>query len=267
MQRLLGLFTFCRRFVAGASRLTAPLTALLKKDAAWAWSQQQEQGFQGIKEALASAPVLVTPDLARPFVLRTDASLAGIGGVLLQDQGQGPQPVAYESRSLTAAERNYPVHELEELAIVHCLLKFRFYVLGQHTDVYTDHHSLQYFFSERRNLSGRQARWVEQLSPFDFTIHYRRGETNAAADALSRREEGAGSGIDDRASARHPARPLEAAAARLEPDPGPAEDIRAAYKSDATTRRLVEVARGGGSTRYHLAGCLLLDAKERIYVP
>ncbi|CAJ0635170.1 10597_t:CDS:2, partial [Entrophospora sp. SA101] len=105
--------------------------------------------------------------------------------ILSQDQGKGEQPVAYESRKLSPAELNYPVHEKELLAIVHAIKLWRPYLEGQRFTVITDHASLEYIKSQT-NLSRRQARWLEVLQATDFDVKYRPGKTNVVADALSR---------------------------------------------------------------------------------
>ncbi|CAJ0637633.1 6712_t:CDS:2 [Entrophospora sp. SA101] len=97
----------------------------------------------------------------------------------------GEQPVAYESRKLSPAELNYPVHEKELLAIVHAIKLWRPYLEGQRFTVITDHASLEYIKSQT-NLSQRQARWLEVLQATDFDVKYRPGKTNVVADALSR---------------------------------------------------------------------------------
>ena len=156
---------------------------------AWQWTASEEQAFEDLKEALTTAPVLAIPDQSKPFEIRwevyTDASGFALGGVLLQEGNNGLQPVAYESRKMTPAEKNYPVHEQELLAIVHALKTWRCYLEGAKFKVNTDHQSLRYLFTQP-NLSGRQARWMEFLQQYDFDIAYKKGEDNQA-DGLSRR--------------------------------------------------------------------------------
>ena len=113
------------------------------------------------------------------------AGSCGALAVLSQNQGQGDQPVAYESRKLSPAEQNYPVHEKELLAIVHAIKLWRTYLEGQKFTVITDHASLEYIKTQA-NLSRRQARWLEVLQSNDFEVRYRPGKTNVVADALSR---------------------------------------------------------------------------------
>jgi hypothetical protein len=147
------------------------------------------EAFKLLQAAMISAPVLLLPFTGPDalFELYTDASDKGIGAVLLQDQGSGPQPVCFESRKLRPAEVNYPVHEQELLAVVHGINTYRHYLEGcKHFTLYTDHHSLKFFFTQR-NLSKRQARWAEDLAAYqpNMEIVYRPGPENQA-DALSR---------------------------------------------------------------------------------
>ena len=145
----------------------------------------EAKAFAELKHALTTTPVLATPDFAYPFELYTDASQFAIGATLLQDQGNGLQPIAYESRKLNSAERNYPIHELELLAVIHALRTWRCYLEGSKFRVNSDHLNLKYLTTQR-NLSRRQARWLETLQQFDLDIHYKAGSDNLA-DPLSRR--------------------------------------------------------------------------------
>jgi hypothetical protein len=125
------------------------------------------------------------PDL--PFRIECDASDFAIGAVLSQkDQQNRWHPVAYFSRSLDSAERNYPVQEKELLALISALRKWRHYVFGYVVQVTTDHQSLATFMNHK-NLSGRKARWMIELSEYPVEIVYRKGTENLIADTLSRR--------------------------------------------------------------------------------
>ena len=116
----------------------------------------------------------------------TDASDTGSGVVLaFRPTYKTAKPVAYDSRAFKGAELNYPVHEKELLAIIQALAKWRTDLLGYTFEVWTDHKTLEHFGTQR-DLSRRQARWMEFLSQYDATIHYLPGEMNCAADALSR---------------------------------------------------------------------------------
>ena len=181
----LGLANYYRKFVKDFSKTGSPLTGLLRKDIDWEWTDTQQQAFEQLKEKLTTTPVLALPDPNKMFIVTTDASGYAIGAVLTQDQGNGEQPIAYESRKLTPAEQKYPTHEQELLAIIHAIKVWRPYLEGQHFKVITDHASLEYIRSQK-NLSHRQARWLDTLQAHDFEVQYRPGKTNVVADALSR---------------------------------------------------------------------------------
>ena len=135
-----------------------------------------------LQSKLSQTPILVPADPTKPFEVTTDASDFAIGAVLSQDG----KPVAFESRQMSPAEKNYAVHEKELLAIVHALKVWRHYLEGQEFNVITDHQSLRYLQTQDK-LNRRQARWVELLQAYHFNILYKPGKTNVVADALSRR--------------------------------------------------------------------------------
>lgn len=182
----LGLAGFYRRFVPNFSKKAIPLSELTKKNQQWKWGGEQQQAFESLKRAVSEAPVLVTADPSRPFSLSTDASGYAIGAVLQQDQGQGLQPIAYMSRKLHEAETRYSVGEQELLAIKTALEVWRHYLHGCMVNVFTDNRALE-FIESQKELSGRQARWMEVMSQYNYKIHYRPGKDNQVADALSRR--------------------------------------------------------------------------------
>ncbi|GAX84689.1 hypothetical protein CEUSTIGMA_g12110.t1 [Chlamydomonas eustigma] len=148
VRSFLGFTGFYRRFIRDYAKLAAPLTDLTRSTVPFppVLPPSAVDSFNQLKAALLSAPFLLIPYTSpdSTFILYTDASTLGLGAVLLQDQGHGPQPVCYESRKLTPAEHNYSVHELELLAIVHAVKIFRHYLEGcKHFTLYTDHHSLR----------------------------------------------------------------------------------------------------------------------------
>jgi hypothetical protein len=125
-------------------------------------------------------------DTTKKIFVTTDASDRRTGAVLsFGETWENARPVAYDSYQLNDAERNYPVHEKELLAIVKALKKWRTSLLGTHFEVYTDHRTLEYFQSQK-DMSRRQMCWSMYLADFDYDITYIRGEDNTAADALSR---------------------------------------------------------------------------------
>ena len=185
IQSFLGLAGYYRKFVPNFAGITAPLTDLLRKDREFIWNPNHESSFQLIKHLLTSPPVLKLPDFSKPFILTTDASLSAIGGVLAQEFSDGIHPICYESKKLNDTEKNYPIHELECYAIVHCFKKFRCYIEGSEVTVETDHMSLKYLQTQK-NLSRRMTRWSSFLQQFNFKIVYLKGTDNLVADAISR---------------------------------------------------------------------------------
>ncbi|MEO6104059.1 MAG: reverse transcriptase domain-containing protein, partial [Pseudoxanthomonas sp.] len=192
LRAFLGLAGYYRRFVRDFSAIALPLTELTRNATRQkldlSWGTKQQLAFVELKRALQSTPVLVLPDLSKEFVVHCDASGYAVGAVLQQDHGRGLQPIAFMSKKMVGAETRYPVHEQELLAIISALATWRHYLEGatHPVRVRTDHKSLTHFQTQPM-LSGRQRRWVETLSQFDYTVEYVKGQENLAADALSRR--------------------------------------------------------------------------------
>lgn len=189
LKRFLGTATWYRRFVPNFSTLAGPLNKLTsnKKGAPpFKWTPEAESAFQKLKESLISAPVLSCPDYTLPFEVHTDASNYGVGAMLTQTVNGKEHPIAYMSKSLSAAERNYSITERETLAVLTAIEHWRCYLEnGKRFTVYTDHSALKWFLS-LSNPTGRLARWGVRLSAFDFEIKHRRGVDNVIPDALSR---------------------------------------------------------------------------------
>ena len=187
IQAFLGLANYNREFIKDYSKIATPLTYLTKKDVAFNWTAKQEQAFQALKDACASAPVRKMFDGARAIQIETDASDYAIGAVITQEYDGKRHPVAYYSRKLSPAEQNYDIHDKELLAIVAALQHWRIYSEGAlGVDIYSDHKNLLHF-TTTKILNRRQVRWSELLGQHKFTIHYTPGRDNARADALSRR--------------------------------------------------------------------------------
>ncbi|UYV67620.1 K02A2.6-like [Cordylochernes scorpioides] len=171
---------------ADYARLRAPLNKLLKKDVKWNWDPDCQQAFTTLKESLTSKPVLHLYQVGLPCRLYCDASTQGIAGILKQVHPDGQvHPVQYFSRALRAHERNYTVSELECLAIVESVDKFRIYLTGIKFTIYTDHQVLQWL-KTIKNPSGRLFRWSLRLSTYNYEIHYLKGSQQYEADLLSR---------------------------------------------------------------------------------
>ncbi|KAL0539581.1 hypothetical protein IC582_023797 [Cucumis melo] len=182
VRSFLGLAGYYRRFVENFSRIATPLTQLTRKGAPFVWSKACEDSFQNLKQKLVTAPVLTVSDGSGSFVIYSDASKKGLGCVLMQ-QGK---VVAYASRQLKSHEQNYPTHDLELAAVVFALKIWRHYLYGEKIQIFTDHKSLKYFFTQKE-LNMRQRRWLELVKDYDCEILYHPGKANVVADALSRK--------------------------------------------------------------------------------
>lgn len=186
VRSFLGMCGWYHRYISGFATLAAPMTDLLAKHSRFVWTADAQTAFDQLKGCLTTAPVLCHPDFSRPFVIQCDASKSGVGGVLYQIDDNGEEhPIAFMSKKLNAAQRNYCVTEQECLAAILSLKKFRGYVEGMQFKIVTDHASLKWLMSQKE-LSGRLARWSLSLQAYDFTIEHRKGSANIVPDALSR---------------------------------------------------------------------------------
>ena len=119
------------------------------------------------------------------YTVYCDASKDGLGCVLMQSG----RVVAYDSRQLKNHERNYPTHDMELVTIVFALKIWRYYLYSEQFEVFSNHKSLKYIFTQR-DLNMRQRRWMEYLEDYNFTLHYHPGKANVVADALNRKSRG-----------------------------------------------------------------------------
>ena len=182
----LGLAGCYRRFIEDFSRLAAPITRLTRKEVKFDWDDRCEKAFQELKRRLTTTPILIVPDRGQGHTTYCDALRVGLGCVLMQSG----RVVAYGSRQLKNHEQNYPTHDMELAAVVFALNIWHHYLYGKQFEVYSDHKSLKYIFTQR-DLNMRQRRWMEFLENYDFTLHYHLGKVNVVADALSWKSRGA----------------------------------------------------------------------------
>ena len=182
LRSFLGMCSYYRRFIAHFSVIAGPLHDLTKKKVPYKWTLREQSAFIELKAKLMSQPLLVLPDLKKPFEVHCDACGDSIGAVLSQEG----HPVAYESRRLHEQERSLGVYEKELLSVIHALASWKHYLLGTAFVIYTDHQSIRYFMTQTK-LSEKQMRWANFLSQFHFHIAHVSGKQNLVADALSRR--------------------------------------------------------------------------------
>ena len=199
VRKFLGFTGYYRRFIHGFSAIVRPLNDLLignstrkpsKKKAPFKWEAEQQQAFQTVIAKLSNPPVLAYANYKKPFKLHTDASTSGLGGVLYQQQDGIGRIIAYASRSLKPAERNYPAHKLEFLALKWVITdKFHDDLYGASFEVVTDNNPLTYVLTSAK-LDATGHRWVAALANYNFSLTYRSGKLNKDADGLSRLSEG-----------------------------------------------------------------------------
>ncbi|WVZ97375.1 hypothetical protein U9M48_042917 [Paspalum notatum var. saurae] len=137
-------FGILRRFIESFSGIAKPMTSLLEKGVPFNWTKERQAAFDELKKRLTTAPVLTLPDLTKSFTMYCDASKEGLGCVLMQEG----KVIAYASRQLRKHEVNYPTHDLELAAVVHALKIWRHYLFGNKCEIYTDHKSLKYIFTQ-----------------------------------------------------------------------------------------------------------------------
>jgi len=186
VRAFLGLAGYYRRFVPSFASIASPLNAMLGKGKKFAWSTEAQKSFDELKLALTSSPVLAMPNDDGEFVLDTDASDFAIGAVLSQKQGEHEKVVAYASRRLDRRESKYCVTRKELLAVVYFVRYFKQYLLGRQFKIRTDHSAL-IWLRRTPDPIGQQARWLEVLEEFQFSIEHRPGSRHGNADAMSRR--------------------------------------------------------------------------------
>ncbi|XP_037566386.1 uncharacterized protein K02A2.6-like [Dermacentor silvarum] len=191
LQSYLGLVNFYRTFLPGLSSVLHPLNELLVAKVPWEWREDHERAFQRSKELLVSAAVLAHYDPKKPVVLVCDASPYGVGAVLAYREDSGAErPIAFASRSLATAERNYSHLDKQALALMFGVTKFRKCVWGREFEAITDHKPLLGLLAPDKRVpemrSPRIMRWALMFGAYNYKLMYRPGASIANADGLSR---------------------------------------------------------------------------------
>jgi hypothetical protein len=179
----LSLAGYYCRFTQDFSKIAKPMTQLLEKGKEFKWSEECQASFEELRKRLTLDPILTLPDITRSFDIYYDASRSGLGCVLMQVG----KVVSYASQKLRKHEVNYSTHDLELVALVHALKIWRHYLIGHRCEIYTDHKSLKYIFTQS-DLNLRQRRWLELIKDCDVGINYHPGNPNVVTDALSRKK-------------------------------------------------------------------------------
>jgi ribonuclease HI len=183
IQSFLGLAGYYHRFIKDFSKIAKPMMKQLEKNKAFEWTKEGQASFEELKKRLTLSLILVLPDLTKKFDIYCDASRQGLGCVLMQEG----QVVCYASRQLRKHEENHPTHDLELAAVVHGLKIWKHYLIDHRCEIYSDHKSLKYIFTQN-DLNLRQRRWLELIKDYDLGINYHPGKANVVVDALSRKK-------------------------------------------------------------------------------
>ena len=185
LRAYLGFVGYYRKFIPSFATVAEPLNDLLRKDVEFRWTTRCQEAFDQLKEPLLKAPLLIYPDMEEDFILDTDASGFGIGGVLSQRRDGAERVVAYASRALRDTQRRYCTTKRELLAVVSMVHHFRHYLWGRRFLLRTDHASLKWLMNFR-DAEGMVARWAARIAAYDFTCEVRPGDKHGNADGMSR---------------------------------------------------------------------------------
>ena len=235
LRAFLGLASFYRQFILGFASIARPLHSLLREnvDVVGDWGPEQDAAMEDLKTRLTSAPVLVHDDGVSDIEIQTDASVKGIGAVLLLKTERGSQPVTFITRRMTAAEEKYHANELECLALVWALNKLRQHVYGRKFTVKTDSNVLRWLY-RKKDVSGKFARWILTLQEYDIDLCHMSGKINLVADALSRSPADPPETID----------PTERMLCSLEPDGYSRQQLAVFQDADTDIRQIIRSLQG-----------------------
>ena len=186
IRSLLGLVSYKRRYIKGFAAVAHPLHKLTEKNQVFDWDEACDQSFQQLKNILIEAPILAYPRADGQYILDTDASGYGLGGMLSQVKDGEERVIAYVTKTLNWAEWNYCVTRRELMTVVKFVKHFKQHLYGQEVIVRTDHAALKWLLNFK-NPEGQLARWIEVLSGYSLTIQHRASRHHGNADGLSRK--------------------------------------------------------------------------------
>ena len=191
LRSFLGLVHYYGKFIPNLSTLLGPLNDLLKGDQLWVWCKKCEQAFNTVKKVLARAPVMVHYNPHLPIKLAGDASATGVEAVISHILPDGREhPIAYASRMLSQAERNYAQLEKEALSLIFGIIKFHIYLYGRSFILVTDHKPLLCILGPKQGIpelaAARLQRWALILAAYNYKIEFRPTQEHGNVDGLSR---------------------------------------------------------------------------------
>lgn len=275
IQQFLGFANFYRRFIAGYSRIIAPMTRLLKKDINFCFDDAAVKAFESIKASFTHAGILKHFDPSLETVIETDSSDYAISGILSQYHDRKLFPVAFMSRKMNPAERNYEIHDKELLAIVETVKIWRHYLEGMKHPftILTDHQALTYFQTSK-TLTRRQARWSEVINHHKYIIKYRPGSASGKPDALSRRPDFEAGGKASEAPPIQLLRPLAISATVVRSTTSQLlPDIKRYQRWDPAIEEIIQMLEDPDANRDDVADAWTLSAegillaRDVVYVP
>ncbi len=187
VQAFLRLTNYYWKFVPNYAKIAEPLMQLMHKNKKWHWDKEQKNVFHTLKKSLSETTHLRILNLTCEKVLKTNTSNFTVGACLYQIENEQQRLIVYQLRKLSGSEKRYEVHDKELLAIVKALQDWRPYLADteKSIQIYTDHKNLRNF-ATMKQLNQWQVHWAEQLANYKFQIHYKKGNENDEADALSR---------------------------------------------------------------------------------
>lgn len=185
LRGFLGILNYYKRLVPDITLKEIPLIELLKKGVKWEWTSEREKSFQSLKDDFSNKIKIYHPRYELPFLLKTDASIYRLAGVLSQIQNEIEVPICFVSRTTKIHEKKYSVGELELLSIIFCVIKLRFYLLGNKFIIETDNMGLTSILNNKFG-NARIHRWSILLQEYNYEIKYVSGKTNVVSDALTR---------------------------------------------------------------------------------
>jgi len=239
VQSFLGQSGYFRKFIPGYAAIAHSLSNLLRASVGFDFGVAKRNAFVRLKTILSEKPVLHLYRIGTKTELHMNASTLGYGAILFQKSGEDSlfHPVYYSSGKTTSAEAKYASYELEVLAIVKALKRFRVYLLGIIFKIVTDCRAFMLTMN-KRDLCVRVARWALPLEEFNYSIEHRPGKSMAHVDALSRN-------------------PLPVCLVIDESDAGLTARFRRAQEEDDGVRRLRDLVLRGQARDYVLRGNLL----------
>ncbi|XP_043466332.1 uncharacterized protein K02A2.6-like [Leptopilina heterotoma] len=186
-----GTVNYYSKFIPNVAEILLPMYELLRDNTEFKWTEKCENAFIKTRKEITSKKVLVHFDRTKPINMYCDASQFGIAAVLTHVFFGGTErPIAFASRVLQPAEKNYAVIQKEALAIYFGAKKFYQYLIGNKFNLFSDHKPLEALFGKNKSLpemaAGRLQRWAVFLSGFEYNFKHIKGKSNCIADGLSR---------------------------------------------------------------------------------